>query len=131
MQAELTFIGEITTPYTDLAQCPNFTVADGEECTVTVYAEFAQALLGLQEGDAILLLYWFDQSQRNLLVQKKLHSEEVVGTFTLRSPHRPNPIALAHVKIKRMSANTLIVQGLDCLSGTKLLDIKPAVKNEG
>ncbi len=131
MQAKLTFIGEITTPYTDLAQCPHFTVTNGKECTVTVYAEFAQAMLGLQEGDAILLLYWFDQSQRNLLVQKRLHSEEVTGTFALRSPHRPNPIALARVEIKRISANTLTVQGLDCLSGTKLLDIKPAIKSEG
>ncbi len=47
------------------------------------------------------------------------------GTFALRSPARPNPIAMSVVKLLRIEGNKLSVVGLDCLDGTPLLDIKP------
>jgi tRNA (Thr-GGU) A37 N-methylase len=47
------------------------------------------------------------------------------GTFALRSPVRPNPIALSVVRLLRLDGATLEVQGLDCLDGTACLDIKP------
>jgi tRNA (Thr-GGU) A37 N-methylase len=48
-----------------------------------------------------------------------------MGTFALRSPHRPNPIALAEVEIEGIDGNRVAVRGLDCLDGTPLIDIKP------
>jgi tRNA (Thr-GGU) A37 N-methylase len=47
------------------------------------------------------------------------------GTFALRSPARPNPIAMSVVRLVRIEGPTLSVVGLDCLDGTPLLDIKP------
>ena len=47
------------------------------------------------------------------------------GTFALRSPARPNPIAMSVVKLLGIDGNRLSVVGLDCLDGTPLLDIKP------
>lgn len=47
------------------------------------------------------------------------------GTFALRSPARPNPIALSVVRLVGIEGGTLSVTGLDCLDGTPLLDIKP------
>jgi tRNA (Thr-GGU) A37 N-methylase len=47
------------------------------------------------------------------------------GTFALRSPARPNPIAMSVVRLVRIEGATLSVIGLDCLDGTPLLDIKP------
>ncbi len=47
------------------------------------------------------------------------------GTFALRSPARPNPIAMSVVKLLGIEGNRLSVVGLDCLDGTPLLDIKP------
>ncbi len=127
MNAQLKFIGEIETPFTELEQCPNYTVKNGEKCTIIVYPEFASAMLGLSVSKKILVLYWFDHSNRELLLQEKLYSKDIVGTFTLRSPHRPNPIAASTVEILEIIDNTIVVRGLDCLSGTKLLDIKPHV----
>jgi tRNA (Thr-GGU) A37 N-methylase len=43
----------------------------------------------------------------------------------VRSPVRPNPIALAVVELRKVEGNTLHVVGVDCLDGTPLLDIKP------
>ena len=38
---------------------------------------------------------------------------------------RPNPIALSVVRLIGVEGTTLSVQGLDCLDGTPLIDIKP------
>ena len=47
------------------------------------------------------------------------------GTFALRSPVRPNPIAMSVVRLVGVEGTTLSVVGLDCLDGTPLIDIKP------
>jgi tRNA-Thr(GGU) m(6)t(6)A37 methyltransferase TsaA len=48
-----------------------------------------------------------------------------VGIFATRAPIRPNPIGLTLVELVRRDGNVLIVKGLDALSGTPVLDIKP------
>ena len=47
------------------------------------------------------------------------------GTFSLRSPARPNPIGTAVVALVGREGAVLSVRGLDCLDGTPLLDLKP------
>jgi tRNA (Thr-GGU) A37 N-methylase len=66
-----------------------------------------------------------DKSPRSLVLQVPRHYGIPRGTFALRSPARPNPIAVSVVKLLGVEANRLSVVGLDCLDGTPLLDIKP------
>jgi tRNA (Thr-GGU) A37 N-methylase len=66
-----------------------------------------------------------DLARRDLVLQVPRHYGQQRGTFALRSPARPNPIALSVVKLESVSEGTLSVVGLDCLDGTRLLDIKP------
>jgi tRNA (Thr-GGU) A37 N-methylase len=49
----------------------------------------------------------------------------VRGTFSLRSPARPNPIGTSIVELVNVQGSVLFVRGLDCLDGTPLLDLKP------
>jgi tRNA (Thr-GGU) A37 N-methylase len=66
-----------------------------------------------------------DQARRDLLVQVPGHLAKGRGTFALRSPVRPNPIAMSVVRLVRVDGNRIEVVALDCLDGTSLLDIKP------
>jgi tRNA (Thr-GGU) A37 N-methylase len=66
-----------------------------------------------------------DRAPRNLLLQTPRHYDETRGVFALRSPARPNPIALSVAELIRIDGRTLEVRGLDCLDGTPLLDLKP------
>ena len=66
-----------------------------------------------------------DRARRDLVVQVPTHYGAGRPTFSLRSPVRPNPIALTVVELRKVEGNTLHVVGLDCLDGTPLLDIKP------
>jgi tRNA (Thr-GGU) A37 N-methylase len=47
------------------------------------------------------------------------------GTFSLRSPVRPNPIATSIAGLVRFDGAMVFVRGLDCIDGTPLLDLKP------
>lgn len=123
--AHLTFIGRLRTPWLTRAECPRQGTADGPECRVEVFEPWQAALGGLERFAEIELLYWMDRARRDLLTQHPAHLAHPRGTFSLRSPARPNPIATSRVRLLRIEAGTLTVRGLDCLDGTPLLDIKP------
>ena len=58
-------------------------------------------------------------------MQAPRHHSDLRGTFSVRSPVRPNPIAMSVVKLLHVDGTRLSVIGLDCLDGTPLIDIKP------
>jgi tRNA (adenine37-N6)-methyltransferase len=51
-----------------------------------------------------------------------------VGILAQRGKNRPNRLGLTVVKIIRRTKSTLIVEGLDAVDGTPVLDIKPVMK---
>ena len=63
-------------------------------------------------------------AERDVDVSTPRHGERR-GTFALRSPVRPNPIAMSVVRLVGVEGTNLSVVGLDCLDGTPLVDIKP------
>ncbi len=126
----LKFIGEIKTPYKIVDDCPRNISKDGPLCTLALYKEYQDGLKGLKTGDKILILYWLNLSQKAPMEQSSPDATVKRGVFSLRSPHRPNPIGAAIVRIENITESIVEVKGLDCVSGTKLLDIKPAIMDE-
>jgi tRNA-Thr(GGU) m(6)t(6)A37 methyltransferase TsaA len=123
-------IGQIRTPYKTIDDCPRNLMTDGPPCRIVVDQEYADGLYGLDPGASILVLYWMDMASFKSLRNTSRQSGETKGVFALRTPHRPNPIAAAVVRIDEVNGHELIVRGLDCTDGTPLLDIKPAMSNE-
>ncbi len=123
--AGLHFIGRLRTPWTDRSACPKNGLQTRETCTVEVDVAYAAGLGHITGCTHLILLYWMDRATRGLLVQQPRHADGPRGTFSLRSPARPNPIALSVVELLGREGDTLTVRGLDCLDGTPLLDIKP------
>ena len=124
--AELRFIGRIRTPFASRRDCPRQGDAEaGPECRIELRPEFALALEGLEGFSRIEVLYWLHEARRDLLTQSPKGRDAVRGTFSLRSPVRPNPIGLSRVRLLARHGNVLEVRGLDCLDGTPLLDLKP------
>lgn len=123
--AELCFIGRIHTPWTTRDDCPRQGRHDGPQCRIELFEPWRPALIGLEEFPSIEVLYWLDQSRRDLLVQSPRGSGALTGTFSLRSPVRPNPIGVSRVSLDAIKDGNLLVRGLDCLDGTPLIDLKP------
>ena len=123
--AGLYFIGHIRTPWPTRDDCPKNGRESDAVCTVELDARYAQALTGVESSTHLLVLYWMDEARRDLVIQAPRHYGEPRGTFALRSPVRPNPIAASVVKLVKVDGLKLSVVGLDCRDGTPLLDIKP------
>jgi tRNA-Thr(GGU) m(6)t(6)A37 methyltransferase TsaA len=119
------FVGRIRTPWSRREECPKNGRGSDAVCTVEVDPRYAAALRGVESCSHLLVLYWMDRSRRDLVLQVPHHYGELRGTFALRSPARPNPIAASVVTLLQISDNRLSVVGLDCLDGTPLIDIKP------
>jgi tRNA (adenine37-N6)-methyltransferase len=123
--ARLYFIGCIHTPFLNRADCPRQGTIDGPVCRIEIFPPWHQALLGLEAYPTIEVLYWMHRARRDLILQSPQANGKTTGTFALRSPVRPNPIATSLVALVGIEPGALLVRGLDCLTGTPLLDIKP------
>ena len=123
--ASLYFIGRIRTPWTDRDNCPKNARESDAICTIEVDPRWAPALRGVETCTHLVVLYWMDRSRRDLVIQVPRHYGVGRGTFALRSPARPNPIAMSVARLIGVDGSRLSVSGLDCLDGTPLLDIKP------
>ncbi len=119
------FIGRIRTPWTRRDECPKNARGSDAVCTIELDPRYAAALDGVAGCSHLVVLYFMHKARRDLLVQAPRHHPEPRGTFSVRSPVRPNPIAMSVVRLVRIEGTTLSVVGLDCLDGTPLIDIKP------
>lgn len=123
--ARLVFIGRIRTPYATRKDCPRQAGEKSAPCRIEIDPQWQAALTGLEAGMTVQVLYWLHESRRDLVLQSRRSDGRVSGTFALRSPIRPNPIASSLVEVLDVEGSTLIVRGLDCIDGTPLLDVKP------
>lgn len=124
--ARLVFIGRIETPWQRRDDCPRGgdRVA-GPICRLVVDEHWAEALTGVEALAMLQILYWMDLARRDLVLLSPRHRAEPTGTFSLRAPTRPNPIASSIVTLVERRGTRLDVRGLDCVNGTPLVDIKP------
>jgi tRNA-Thr(GGU) m(6)t(6)A37 methyltransferase TsaA len=123
--ASLYYIGRIRTPWTRREDCPKNARESEAVCTIELDPRWTDGLKGLESCTHLVVLYWMDRSRRDLVLQVPRHYGEQRGTFALRSPARPNPIAMSIARLIRLEGAKLDVVGLDCLDGTPLIDLKP------
>ncbi|WP_372893743.1 TrmO family methyltransferase [Rhodosalinus sp.] len=99
----------------------------GGGARLEIDAPYRPGLRGLAEGQWIWLLAWYGDKRRDLIVQAPAHAAGPRGTFALRSPVRPNPVALQLVRITALEADRghVAIDATDAFDGTPLLDIKP------
>lgn len=124
MEINLNPIGYVTSLYQD----PNNMPIHGKTATITVSEEYKSALLHIEQNSHLWILSWFHQANRSVLQTSPNRIDPnlpTFGVFGLRSPNRPNPIALSLVKLLKVEGNTLYLENFDAIDGTPILDIKP------
>ena len=90
-------------------------------------------LRGIEGYSHLYLLWGFSEQKEDTwsptIRPPKLGGNERVGVFASRSPNRPNPIGLSVVAIEAVEDTkegpSIIVSGVDMMSGTPIYDIKP------
>jgi len=83
-------------------------------------------LLGLEPGSDVLVLCFFDRSDREVLQVHPMGETDnpLRGVFATRSPARPNPVAVTSARIEGIEGNVLHIVGLDALDETPVVDLK-------
>ena len=119
------FIGTIRTPWRVREECPKRGEPDGPVCSIVVDERWREALTDIARHRRVQVLYWMHHARRDLVLQTPFRTGQTTGTFALRSPVRPNPLASSVVDLLAVEGTTLRVRGLDCLDGTPLIDLKP------
>ena len=121
-------IGVIRTSFKEARGTPiQPTAARGVRGTVDVFERFARGLKDLEGFERIWLVYWFHRAApARLLVRPYMDGEER-GLFATRAPCRPNPIGISSVRLLAVEGRRLVVEDVDVLDGTPLLDLKPYV----
>ena len=123
--AGLVFIGRIRTPWKSREETPRQGSHDGPVCRIEIFEPWVPALQGVDFYEHLEVIYWLHRSPRNLVLQSPKKNGLTRGTFSLRSPVRPNPIGTSIVRFVGIEGSSVLVRGLDCLDETPLIDLKP------
>jgi tRNA-Thr(GGU) m(6)t(6)A37 methyltransferase TsaA len=99
--------------------------------TIEVDKQYQPALLGVEELEAIWVLYWFDRNdtaQRRAILQvhpRGNPENPLRGVFATRAPVRPNLIAISRCRVLSVEGRVIAIDDIDAFPDTPVLDIKP------
>jgi len=127
-------IGRVRSPLQRPADAPKQGYEGAPNAWIQLEPGFLPGLDGIAVGQDILILTWLHQAEREALAvhPRDDRSRPLTGVFATRSADRPNPIGLHRVRVLAMeSGGRLLVEGLEAIDGTPVLDIKPALDRAG
>lgn len=138
MLTSMTPLCTIETPFKEKFGVPrqSLLVPEAEGKMVFPKTDFyTEAFRGIENFSHLWLLFSFHQAVEDgfkaLIRPPRFSGKEKWGVFASRSPHRPNHLGMSVVKFKSVEVGekniVLTVEGVDLVSGTPILDIKPYI----
>lgn len=127
-------IGFIRSTLRDASEAPRQGNEGAPDAWLEVDAAYARALMGIEEGDDVIVITFFHLAQRDVL---QVHprgdrANPLAGVFATRSPHRPNPLGLHRVTVREIAGTRLRIGPIEAIDGTPVVDIKPVLDvNDG
>ena len=105
---------------------------DLKKSEIVINEEYLDCLEGIEDFSHLIILFWTHKVPNNARQIKKIHPAglkkmPIKGIFATRSPVRPNPICKTTVKLIERKGATLVVEGLDAIDSTPVVDIKPHI----
>jgi tRNA (adenine37-N6)-methyltransferase len=94
---------------------------------IVIDQTYAEALDGIEQFSHLLVICLLHLPGKILLKRHPRDREDlpVVGIFATRSQLRPNRLGLHLVRLVEKRGKELVVEGLDVIDGTPIIDIKP------
>ena len=104
---------------------------NGEGVQLEIDEAYRPALKQLEHFSHVVVFWWADrfddEPYRHTLQSRPPYAEEhLTGVFAMRSPYRPNPIAMTTCKLLGSDEGTGVVEvsALDAFDGTRVVDLK-------
>ena len=97
---------------------------------IIINEDYIDCLDGIEDFSHIIIIFWTHKVPDKAHQIKRVHPAglkkiPMKGIFATRSPVRPNPICKTTVKLIEKKGYTLLVEGLDAIDNTPVIDIKP------
>jgi tRNA (adenine37-N6)-methyltransferase len=127
---EITPIGTVRNNRTDVQHTDNWGAV---RSTITIDERFGEACLqGLEGFSHVEVLFVFDQlperdDYREPRPYRGRSDLPPMGVFADRGPRRPNRVGVTCCAIEAVRGRELTVVGLDAVSGTPVIDLKPVM----
>src|SRR4029434_6898472 len=122
-------IGHIRSTLRALEEAPRQGSEGAPDAWLEVNPPFARGLVGIATGDEVIVVTWLHRADRDVLEVHPRDDPEVplAGVFTTRSPHRPNPLGLHRVTVRKISGTWLRIGPIEAINGTPVGDVTPAL----
>jgi tRNA-Thr(GGU) m(6)t(6)A37 methyltransferase TsaA len=121
-------IGLVTSPHSDLDGMPLQPIADTSgESRIEVFEPHRGCLDDLEGFSHLWVLSHLHETTGWDPAVPTFLDDTTHGTFATRSPRRPNPVGLSLARIVAVEELAVVVDGIDLLAGTPVLDLKPYV----
>lgn len=121
-------IGYVHSPHKSLDGMPLQPIADaGGPTTIHISAAHRGCLRDLDGFSHLWVFAHLHETAGWDQTVPAFLDNEPRGTFATRSPRRPNPIGLSLARILGVLPDAVVVDGLDLLDGSPILDLKPYV----
>lgn len=125
-RVELRYLGVIRTPHLEPDHTPiQPCFARGIRGEILLDPALAEGLQGIEGFSHLHLIYHLHKVEAGPLVVTPFMVDEPKGVFACRYPARPNALGLSVVKLVEVKGCSLVVEDVDMLDGSPLLDIKP------
>ena len=122
----LRYLGIIRTPHQQMERTPiQPCFARGIRGEIHLDSAFEEGLKGIEAFSHLHLIYYLHSSEPGPLVVTPFMIDEPKGVFACRYPARPNALGLSVVKLVEVRGCSLVIEDVDMLDGSPLLDIKP------
>jgi len=106
---------------------------DVRSCITLTDMYTEESIQGIEDFSHIEVIFYFhkvtdEQIQYFARHPRNNSNYPKVGILAQRGKNRPNRIGATIVKVIRRDGKTIVVEGLDAIDGTPILDIKPVMK---
>ncbi len=135
MQYTISPVGKIHTPFKQKFGIPRqghgVSIAKGE-IEFESFINVEDACQGLSEFSHLWVLFLFSEhlslDKKQSVRPPRLGGNKSLGVFATRSSFRPNNIGMTVVKNIGLTNGNLLVEGVDMLDQTPIIDIKPYIR---
>jgi tRNA-Thr(GGU) m(6)t(6)A37 methyltransferase TsaA len=129
MQYFIEPVGYVRSSLKSLSDAPRQGDEGAPRASLELHAAVREGLRGVDIGDELIVLTWLHEARRDVLTLHPRNdaSRPLTGVFATRSSDRPNPIGLHPVRVLAISESGLLVEPLEAIDGTPIVDIKPVL----
>jgi tRNA-Thr(GGU) m(6)t(6)A37 methyltransferase TsaA len=126
---EIRPIGYVESPLLDRETAPKQGSEGAPQAWLVFNPGMAEGIRDFAVGADLFVLTWLHLAQRDVLAVHPRGDmrNPMTGVFSTRSPDRPNPIGLHRVHVAAIDGRRILVQGLEAVDRTPIVDVKPVL----